>query len=173
MKTPPHLTKSTNKQILVLEKLNIFPSSPPHQGFGYMSCAVCGLSDVKLQRCAGCKSRLFCSRSCQQKDWAVHKKNCKPSSVPQKASSALVVPSWDAPKSVLRIPFSRLSPALFAAQFSSVSCPVVVTDLFEEHQKVLHAFADSAKLARGLAECPLQCRVYGAGHMSKQVVFVD
>jgi len=32
----------------------------------------------QLFRCAGCKTRLYCGRNCQKKDWPIHKKACKP-----------------------------------------------------------------------------------------------
>ena len=42
-------------------------------------CDACGKeSDIKLQRCGGCKSVYYCDAKCQQQDWnAGHKNECK------------------------------------------------------------------------------------------------
>ena len=36
----------------------------------------CGKANVPLKRCGKCKSAVYCSRECQAKDWAHHKKFC-------------------------------------------------------------------------------------------------
>ena len=42
-------------------------------------CDACGKeSDIKLQRCGGCKSVYYCDAKCQQRHWnAGHKNECK------------------------------------------------------------------------------------------------
>ena len=42
-------------------------------------CDACGKeSDIKLQRCGGCKSVYYCDAKCQQQHWnAGHKNECK------------------------------------------------------------------------------------------------
>jgi hypothetical protein len=43
-----------------------------------VSCDTAGCSNTgKMQVCGGCKQRNYCSRACQQKDWAEHKKVCQ------------------------------------------------------------------------------------------------
>ena len=47
------------------------------------SCYCCGKNEQdalqeKLSRCSQCKKALYCSRTCQSKDWKKHKQNCKP-----------------------------------------------------------------------------------------------
>nr|CAB3266879.1 ZF(MYND)-8 zinc finger protein [Phallusia mammillata] len=41
-----------------------------------MSCSVCGLTDRCMKRCVQCKAVIYCSKSCQIKDWTVHKLKC-------------------------------------------------------------------------------------------------
>ncbi|SMY29443.1 unnamed protein product [Zymoseptoria tritici ST99CH_1A5] len=49
------------------------------------ACGTCGAlvssasipAPVKLSMCAKCKSRYYCSKECQVKDWSTHKKACK------------------------------------------------------------------------------------------------
>jgi hypothetical protein len=38
-------------------------------------CAICG--DPITSKCSGCKSKLYCGKACQAKDWRNHKKFCK------------------------------------------------------------------------------------------------
>ncbi len=56
------------------------------------ACAVCqattGKSGAKLLRCSKCKSRWYCSRKCQKKDWKTHKKPCELYLQQKKAASA-------------------------------------------------------------------------------------
>lgn len=40
-------------------------------------CAVCGVENSKLQRCARCKTTCYCGRECQRSDWKSHKLKCK------------------------------------------------------------------------------------------------
>jgi hypothetical protein len=41
-------------------------------------CHVCrGKGKPKMQTCSGCQKTRYCSRECQKKDWASHKKRCK------------------------------------------------------------------------------------------------
>merc|ERR1740121_512720 len=39
-------------------------------------CASCGKDNGRLERCARCKSVLFCSHACQKKAWKWHKADC-------------------------------------------------------------------------------------------------
>ena len=40
-------------------------------------CGAAGIEEAPLLRCAKCKTRLFCSRKCQRKDWtAGHRGAC-------------------------------------------------------------------------------------------------
>lgn len=50
-----------------------------------LSCSVCG-SDKKLLRCARCKSRIYCSKEHQRKDWPQHRSSCfAPKSSPEES----------------------------------------------------------------------------------------
>ncbi|KAJ7045842.1 hypothetical protein C8F04DRAFT_940002 [Mycena alexandri] len=40
------------------------------------SCSVCGKTGDNISRCSGCKSRNYCSKSCQISDWKAHKGTC-------------------------------------------------------------------------------------------------
>lgn len=128
-------------------------------------CDICG-KQGKLLRCAGCKARWYCSKACQSSDWPSHRANCKKSTEVSLSGSA--VSSWAPPRQILRIPLSALSQELFAARFQNVSVPVVLTGLFDGEKDVLSMFETSVVLAQHLDQCPLECRVYGAGHVIKQ-----
>jgi hypothetical protein len=58
-----------------------FPHSAQTTLMPLRSCIVCravALPDIQLQYCAGCQSALYCSETCQKKDWRKHhKKICK------------------------------------------------------------------------------------------------
>lgn len=45
------------------------------------NCANCGDANAS-SKCSRCKSAHYCSRACQKKDWAAHKKDCKESTSP-------------------------------------------------------------------------------------------
>ncbi|KAI1646304.1 hypothetical protein F4815DRAFT_472792 [Daldinia loculata] len=43
-------------------------------------CGVCGKAeggDIAIKRCGRCKASFYCSTSCQQKDWPLHKDECR------------------------------------------------------------------------------------------------
>ncbi|KAJ8068190.1 hypothetical protein OCU04_003760 [Sclerotinia nivalis] len=40
-------------------------------------CAVCHNRDVKVLRCSRCRSREYCGKDCQTRDWPTHKASCK------------------------------------------------------------------------------------------------
>ncbi|KAJ7080587.1 hypothetical protein B0H15DRAFT_856481 [Mycena belliarum] len=42
-----------------------------------VQCAVAECTEEGKSQCGRCKQRFYCSADCQQKDWKVHKKNCK------------------------------------------------------------------------------------------------
>ena len=42
------------------------------------TCAVCYKEAFKMQKCERCKSTHYCSKSCQSKDWPIHKLSCRP-----------------------------------------------------------------------------------------------
>ena len=49
-------------------------------GYGYEQCHSEGCYTYdknNLLKCSGCKVVKYCSRECQKKDWARHKKDCK------------------------------------------------------------------------------------------------
>jgi hypothetical protein len=135
-----------------------------------MECAVCRTKEGKLLRCAGCKNRLFCSEKCQRQDWKSHRSLCKSATLVKSDQPSSTTLSWGPPRQILRVPLGAMSVELFAARFQNVSAPVVITGLFDDdgEKRLLEAFANSSSLSEGLAHCPLECRVYGAGHMNKQ-----
>ena len=45
--------------------------------FTDLQCWFCKLLSGNSHRCRACKSRLYCSLECQNKDWAIHKTICK------------------------------------------------------------------------------------------------
>ena len=45
--------------------------------FKDLKCWVCKLLSGNSHRCSTCKSRLYCSKECQNKDWNVHKTICE------------------------------------------------------------------------------------------------
>lgn len=53
----------------------------PNNGFPVGACAGCGSAKGKdggnLQQCGRCKSRKYCGKKCQKKDWPKHKVGCK------------------------------------------------------------------------------------------------
>ncbi|KAL1488001.1 hypothetical protein ABEB36_015379 [Hypothenemus hampei] len=53
---------------------------------GGFSCFICG-STVRLLRCGGCKSILYCSKEHQKKDWKRHKIICKQSDISASTSN--------------------------------------------------------------------------------------
>ena len=48
-------------------------AAPPR----HTTCATCGRQDLRITRCAGCKSVGYCSTACQRAGWPEHKKECK------------------------------------------------------------------------------------------------
>ena len=48
-------------------------AAPPR----HTSCATCGRQDLRITRCAGCKSVGYCGPACQKAGWPSHKKECK------------------------------------------------------------------------------------------------
>lgn len=42
-----------------------------------LHCDVCFIPRQGLQRCSGCKILRYCGRSCQRRDWQLHKSECK------------------------------------------------------------------------------------------------
>ncbi|KAF9029833.1 hypothetical protein BDZ89DRAFT_697189 [Hymenopellis radicata] len=44
------------------------------------ACEGCGDWEVggrdRYKRCSGCRSRYYCSQSCQEADWKIHKRDC-------------------------------------------------------------------------------------------------
>lgn len=53
-------------------------SSSLSQGTGpSIVCGQCGASKPNMPHCTACKSVFYCSKDCQQKHWAEHKKMCK------------------------------------------------------------------------------------------------
>ncbi|PSN75116.1 hypothetical protein BS50DRAFT_628341 [Corynespora cassiicola Philippines] len=58
------------------------------------ACDVCATSGG-LSRCSRCKSRYYCSRSCQKLDWKSHKLDCGPGG----ANSAQSTPNVSTPAS--------------------------------------------------------------------------
>jgi hypothetical protein len=48
-------------------------SNPPHK-----QCAACEKESPRLQQCGRCYKCDYCSRECQRRDWARHKKECVP-----------------------------------------------------------------------------------------------
>ncbi|KAF7865940.1 hypothetical protein EAF04_006104 [Stromatinia cepivora] len=40
-------------------------------------CAVCHNRDVKVLHCSRCRSRQYCGKGCQTRDWPTHKASCK------------------------------------------------------------------------------------------------
>lgn len=45
--------------------------------YSYHVCGGCGASSPTLQACSGCKSRKYCSKKCQKKNWSMHKTICR------------------------------------------------------------------------------------------------
>lgn len=41
-----------------------------------MICSICGIKSKILFRCGKCHKKIYCSKKCQQKDWANHKFEC-------------------------------------------------------------------------------------------------
>lgn len=39
-------------------------------------CCVCGVTDVPMKKCGGCKIVYYCSEKCQKKAWMSHKRHC-------------------------------------------------------------------------------------------------
>ncbi|TLD06827.1 MYND finger family protein, partial [Venturia nashicola] len=53
----------------------------PNNGFPAGACAGCGSAKGtdggNLQQCGRCKSRKYCGKKCQKKDWPKHRVGCK------------------------------------------------------------------------------------------------
>lgn len=47
------------------------------QEFRNLQCWTCKMYSKESHRCRSCKSRLYCSKECQTKDWKVHETICK------------------------------------------------------------------------------------------------
>ncbi|RPD59234.1 hypothetical protein L226DRAFT_614064 [Lentinus tigrinus ALCF2SS1-7] len=95
-------------------------------------CARTQDEEIRLQRCAGCYHALYCSRSCQRKNWKVHKSLCRPNA------------------SVLAHPQSGWNQQLQDLGFESVS---VFSDAFgqwlDAHQCALRICADVVVIQNG------------------------
>ncbi|KAG7384361.1 SET and MYND domain-containing protein 3 [Phytophthora pseudosyringae] len=66
------------------------------------ACGWCFTPHAALSRCAGCRVARYCSRTCQQRDWVLHRREC---------SAWRSVPAANASPSVLLV--SRLAAKLF------------------------------------------------------------
>ncbi len=125
---------------------------------------MCGESARK--RCGGCKARYYCGTgTCQQQDWTAggHKTACKTALATVPAAGPVV--AWGPPRLVQRVALSDLKPGEFSARFMNSSTPVVLTG--HVPASVLEQFVSSGRLGALVGETPLQCRVYGQGHMAK------
>lgn len=45
---------------------------------GCLVCGILGTPAAPLKRCGACRGPMYCSKDCQQKNWPMHKKGCKP-----------------------------------------------------------------------------------------------
>jgi hypothetical protein len=75
------------------------------------------------------------------------------------------VAPWGPSHAILRVAFESLKSADFAARFMNTSTPLVVTGLLSA--ELLAQFATAAQVGALVGETPLQCRMYGQGHIVK------
>lgn len=71
----------------------------------YLLCGHCSKMDAKVMRCARCLSENYCSRSCQQKHWPMHRWACvPPQNVRDPSKSPLKILKLE---QVISVPFSQ------------------------------------------------------------------
>lgn len=133
------------------------------------TCAFCGVDGCHL-RCSACKCVYYCSVEHQRLHWtASHKQSCargkeKEKTVAAVASlSSAVVAAWPPARVVERVAVSQMNAGAFQRGFNDPCVPVILTGLLDA--KFLAEFASSASFAKLLGQCPLQCRMYGKGHL--------
>lgn len=75
--------KAKHSPLLSVSVLTAIPYEIEEAYYGMLEeyCSQCGNcgNELKLFRCSRCKSRVYCSRECQKKNWKYHKSSCKSS----------------------------------------------------------------------------------------------
>ncbi len=64
--------QAASNQLLTAGALAVRPCANP----GCTNLAGCSEGRLRVRRCSGCRAVRYCSRACQQEDWASHSKLC-------------------------------------------------------------------------------------------------